>query len=159
MDTVVIVDGRRDDPQACTLVFQLPRDGIIIDALCQEQRIYQCGAVPVIEDGCGDDVYHLLEGNVWQTNDWWQELQTRIATLRAAQPSLSAEPRSIVVDYDVFYIPEGDRSGLKPGWYFWFLDENQNIVSEPIGPFVDVDDALRSGKVAVTTYYDHDDES
>jgi hypothetical protein len=53
MDTVIIVDGRRDDPQARTLVFHLPRDGQIIDALCQEQRIYRCGAAPVIEDGCG----------------------------------------------------------------------------------------------------------
>jgi hypothetical protein len=65
----------------------------------------------------------------------------------------------VVVDYDVFYIPEGGPSGLKEGWYFWFLDQNKNIISEPIGPFSDVDDASRSGKVAVNTYYDHDDES
>ena len=65
----------------------------------------------------------------------------------------------MVADYDAFYIPEGDPSGAKPGWYFWFLDEHKNIVRKPIGPFVDADDALRSGKVAVNTYYDHDDES
>jgi len=65
----------------------------------------------------------------------------------------------MVVDYDCLYIDAGDPSGLKPGWYFWFLDEHNTIASEPIGPFVDADDVMRSGKVAVTTYYDHDDES
>ena len=57
-------------------------------------------------------------------------------------------------DYDVFFIPADDPAGLKSGWYFWFLDHNENIVSEPIGPFSDADDVMRSGKVAVTTYYD-----
>jgi hypothetical protein len=66
---------------------------------------------------------------------------------------------SIVVDYDVFYIPDGDLSGLRPGWYFWFLDQHDAIVSEPIGPWEDADDAARMGKVAVNVYYDHDDES
>jgi hypothetical protein len=91
MDTVIIVDGQRDDLQARTLVFHLPRDGQIIDALCQEQRIYCYGSSQVIEDGCGDDVYHLEESEAWQTSDWWQELQMRIATLRAAQRSLSED--------------------------------------------------------------------
>ncbi len=67
--------------------------------------------------------------------------------------------QSIVVDYDVFYIGADDPSGLKPRWYFWFIDQNKHIVSEPIGPFTDADDVLRSGKVAVNVYYDHDDES
>ena len=67
--------------------------------------------------------------------------------------------QSIVVDYDVFYIPADDPSGLKPGWYFWFIDQNKQIVSEPIGPFADADDVMRSGKVAVNVYYDHDDEA
>ena len=86
MDTVVIVDGRRDDPQARTLVFQLPGDGQIIDALCQEQRIYCCRSSQVIEGGCGDDVYHLEESEAWQTSDWWQELHQRVAMLRAEHP-------------------------------------------------------------------------
>jgi hypothetical protein len=67
--------------------------------------------------------------------------------------------KSVVVDYDVFYTnPELDP-GMKEGWYFWFIDQNDEIVSEPIGPFADADDVMRSGKVAVSTYYDHDDES
>jgi hypothetical protein len=63
------------------------------------------------------------------------------------------------MDYDVFYVNKETNPEMKPGWYFWFLGENHNIVSEPIGPWEDVDDATRSGKIAVNTYYDHDDES
>ena len=67
--------------------------------------------------------------------------------------------KPIIVDFDVFYTnPEYDP-GMKPGWYFWFLDQYGQIVSEPIGPFEDTEDVLRSGKVAANAYYDHDDES
>jgi hypothetical protein len=75
------------------------------------------------------------------------------------QRRLKVNERSIVVDYDVFYIGADDPSGLKPGWYFWFIDQNNEIVSEPIGPFADADDVMRSGKVAVNVYFDHDDEA
>jgi hypothetical protein len=66
---------------------------------------------------------------------------------------------SIVVDYDVFYTDARHDPEMKPRWYFWFLDQHGTIVSEPIGPFADADDVMRSGKVAVNVYYDHDDES
>jgi hypothetical protein len=65
---------------------------------------------------------------------------------------------SVVVDYDVFYTnPEHDPE-LKSGWYFWFIDQNGEIVSEPIGPWEDPEVCMRSGKVAVLTYYDNDNE-
>lgn len=43
--------------------------------------------------------------------------------------------RSIVVDYDVCYIANDDPSVFKPGWYFWFLNQHDRIVSRPIGPY------------------------
>jgi hypothetical protein len=67
--------------------------------------------------------------------------------------------KSIIVDYDVFYTNPEHNPGMKSGWYFWFLDQYDQIVSEPIGPFEDAEDVMRSGTVAVNTYYDHDDES
>lgn len=69
------------------------------------------------------------------------------------------DEKSIVVDYDVFYTDDRHEPGMKSGWYFWFLDQYGNIVSEPIGPFDDMDYVMRLGKVAVNVYYDHDDES
>lgn len=66
------------------------------------------------------------------------------------------DEQSIVVDYDVFYTDPDHDPGMKPGWYFWFLDQYGNIVSEPIGPWEDAEDAMRSGKVAVATYYDEE---
>jgi len=66
---------------------------------------------------------------------------------------------SIIVDYDVFYTnPEHDLD-MKEGWYFWFIDQNGEIVSEPIGPWSDPDEVMTTGRIAVKTYYDHDDES
>jgi hypothetical protein len=50
-----------------------------------------------------------------------------------------------------FYIEVDDPSDLKPGWYFWLLDQTYEIISEPVGPFDDVDDAFRSGKVVVAS--------
>jgi hypothetical protein len=59
----------------------------------------------------------------------------------------------------VFYTDSEHDPGMKAGWYFWFLDQYGNIVSEPIGPWENAEVAMRSGKVAVSVYYDHDDES
>jgi hypothetical protein len=84
-DTVVIVDGRYDHPEAPRLVVSLPHERRIIDTLCNEQRIYSCGEPQEIEDGCGNNVYHLLEGAIWQTDNWWRELHRRIETLRAEE--------------------------------------------------------------------------
>jgi hypothetical protein len=66
--------------------------------------------------------------------------------------------QAVIVDFDVFYVDAKTDPGLKPGWYFWFLDQYYNIVSGPIGPWGSAEEAMRSGKVAVNVYYDHDDE-
>ena len=92
-ETAVIVDGRHDNPEAPRLVLSLPHERRIIDTLCDEQRVYNCGSPQEIEDGCGNNVYHLLEGTIWQMDDWWQELHRRIETLRGEEPP---EPAPIV---------------------------------------------------------------
>jgi hypothetical protein len=67
--------------------------------------------------------------------------------------------KSIIMDYDVFYTNSELDPGMKEGWYFWFIDQNGEIVSEPIGPWSDPDKVMTTGRIAVKTYYDHDDES
>ena len=65
----------------------------------------------------------------------------------------------MVVSYSVFYADINTDPDLKQGWYFWFLDEQENVVSKPIGPWETSDEAEHSGTVAVRTYYDDEDES
>ena len=93
IETMVIVVGRFDNPAAPRLVLSLPHERWIVDTLCTEQRIYCCGSPQEIEDGCGDNVYHLLESSMWQSDDWWRELHRRVETLRAEEPP---EPGSMV---------------------------------------------------------------
>jgi hypothetical protein len=85
METVAIVNGRFDSPEAPRLVLSLPHERWIIDTLSNEQRIYCCGSPQEIEDGCGNNVYHLLESSTWQSDDWWRELHQRVETLRAEE--------------------------------------------------------------------------
>jgi hypothetical protein len=39
---------------------------------------------------------------------------------------------SIVVDYDTFYVTVDDPSGLNPRWHFWFLNQQNTVISQPI---------------------------
>jgi hypothetical protein len=64
------------------------------------------------------------------------------------------DEEAVVVDCDVFYTDAKNDPGMKPGWYFWFLDQQNNIVGDPIGPWESGEEAMRSGKVAVNVYYD-----
>jgi hypothetical protein len=65
----------------------------------------------------------------------------------------------VIVGYDVFYTNSELDPGMKEGWYFWFVDQDDQIVSEPIGPWNNPNEAMTTGRIAVKTYYDHDDES
>jgi hypothetical protein len=95
-ETMAIVDGRFDSPEAPRLVLSLPHERRIIDTLCNEQRIYCCGSPQEIEYGCGNNVYHLLESSTWQSDDWWRELHQRVEALRAEDlPEQERQPISL----------------------------------------------------------------
>jgi hypothetical protein len=60
----------------------------------------------------------------------------------------------IIVDYDIFYTDTRYDIGMEPGWYFWLLDQHNQIVTDPVGPWDNPDDAMHAGKTAVEVYYD-----
>jgi len=73
-------------------------------------------------------------------------------------PQQPQKESSIISSYDVFYTDPTLEPTMNAGWYFWFLDQNDEIVSTPIGPFANADEVQMIGNVAVKTYYDDYEE-